>query len=236
MDLAWNSLAARIRELRPTAVNRVLHEVCQLQADGRSLVSLMRGQPDTPTPAHIVEAAERDLRQGRTGYPDNRGEPALRQAVAEKLQRDNGLTYDPGGEMLITDGATGQNLERVSVGSLSGGIFATGGFGNDSISLPSNLTIAASLDGGAGNDILAAGAGNDTLQGGDGKDRLNGRKGNDELTGGPDSGTDGNDFIVYNKKSDKVFYDRDGDGDARQKLIAKLDDGGKLHADDFLIV
>ena len=66
----------------------------------------MRGQPDTPTPAHIVEAAIRALRDGRTGYADNQGEPALRQAVAAKLEREQGLTYDPDREILITDGAT----------------------------------------------------------------------------------------------------------------------------------
>ncbi len=48
----------------------------ELQAEGRTLVSLMRGQPDTPTPPHIVEAATKALRDGRTGYPDNQGEPA----------------------------------------------------------------------------------------------------------------------------------------------------------------
>ena len=69
------SLADRVSHLRPTAVNRVLQKVRQLEAEGRSLVSLMRGQPDTPTPSHIVEAAVRSLRDGRTGYPDNRGEP-----------------------------------------------------------------------------------------------------------------------------------------------------------------
>ncbi len=96
----------RVRELRPTAVNRVLQAARKVEARGRSLVSLMRGQPDTPTPPHIVEAAIRSLRDGRTGYPDNRGEPVLRRAVAEKLRRDQGLTYDPDREILITDGAT----------------------------------------------------------------------------------------------------------------------------------
>src|SRR6516165_686221 len=99
-------LADRVSHLRPTAVNRVLQQVRQLEAEGRSLVSLMRGQPDTPTPAHIVEAAVRSLRDGRTGYPDNRGEPALRRAVAEKLRREQGLSYEPDREILITDGAT----------------------------------------------------------------------------------------------------------------------------------
>jgi aspartate/methionine/tyrosine aminotransferase len=96
----------RVASLRPPTINRVLAEVRKLQQEGRSLISLMRGQPDTPTPAHIVEAAERALRAGRTGYPDNQGELALREAVAEKLIRDNGLSYDPASEVLVTDGAT----------------------------------------------------------------------------------------------------------------------------------
>ena len=99
-------IAARVAGLRPTAVNTVLSEVKAVQATGRALVSLMRGQPDTPTPEPIVEAACRALRDGRTGYADQQGEPALRQAVAAKLARDNGLTYDPANEILVTDGAT----------------------------------------------------------------------------------------------------------------------------------
>jgi aspartate aminotransferase len=99
-------VASRVAGLRPTAVNSVLLEVRQLQAAGRQLDSLMRGQPDTPTPAHIIAAAARALRDGRTGYPDNQGEPGLRRAVAERLARDHALSYDPDQEILITDGAT----------------------------------------------------------------------------------------------------------------------------------
>ena len=92
--------------MQPTAVNAILAEVCALQAQGQSLVSLMRGEPDFPTPPHIVAAAARAAQAGRTGYPDNRGEKVLRDAVAVKLQRDNALTYDPGTEILVTTGAT----------------------------------------------------------------------------------------------------------------------------------
>jgi aspartate/methionine/tyrosine aminotransferase len=66
----------------------------------------MRGEPDFATPGHIVEAAVAALHAGRTRYPDNRGEPQLREAVAAKLLRDNGLTYDPATEILVTTGAT----------------------------------------------------------------------------------------------------------------------------------
>jgi aspartate aminotransferase len=90
----------RISLLKPTAVNSILAEVRALQAQGRTLVSLMRGEPDFRTPEHIVEAAMRALRAGRTHYPDNRGEASLRSAVADKL------AYDAASEVLITDGAT----------------------------------------------------------------------------------------------------------------------------------
>ncbi|HYI97305.1 MAG TPA: aminotransferase class I/II-fold pyridoxal phosphate-dependent enzyme [Bryobacteraceae bacterium] len=92
--------------LKPTAVNSVLAEVRALQADGGKVVSLMRGEPDFTTPAHITEAAIKALQSGRTTYPDNRGEIGLRTAVAAKLQRIDGVTYDPASEILITDGAT----------------------------------------------------------------------------------------------------------------------------------
>ncbi len=91
--------------LRPTAVNSVLAEVKALQAQGRDIVSLMRGEPDFPTPAHITTAAAKALAEGRTTYPDNRGEMKYREAVVAKLHRDNGVTYDVS-EILITTGAT----------------------------------------------------------------------------------------------------------------------------------
>ena len=99
-------LATRTTTLAPTAVNRILAEMRQLQAQGRHIVSLMRGEPDFATPAHIAAAAQEAIRAGRTRYPDNRGEPALRTAIATKLQRDNGVTYDPASEILVTTGAT----------------------------------------------------------------------------------------------------------------------------------
>jgi aspartate/methionine/tyrosine aminotransferase len=92
--------------LRPTAVNTVLADIRQAQSRGQTVVSLMRGEPDFDTPPHIVEAATRAMKAGRTRYPDNRGEIALRQAVAEKLSRENGVAYDPTSEVLVTTGAT----------------------------------------------------------------------------------------------------------------------------------
>jgi aspartate aminotransferase len=97
----------RLDGVHATAVNRILAEARGVQQQGRDLVSLMRGQPDSPTPPPIVEAACHALTNGRTGYPDNQGEPFLRRAVAERLACDHDLHYDPDREILITDGATG---------------------------------------------------------------------------------------------------------------------------------
>ena len=99
-------LATRTTHLKPTAVNAILGEMRQLQAQGRDIVSLMRGEPDFATPDHIAAAAQEAIRAGRTRYPDNRGEPALRAAIAGKLRRDNGVVYDAGAEILVTTGAT----------------------------------------------------------------------------------------------------------------------------------
>ena len=99
-------IAERVSRLKPTAVNSILAEVRAVQAQGRQVISLMRGEPDFRTPEHIVDAAVEALRKGRTGYPDNRGEMGLRTAVASKLQRETGMAFDPASEILVTDGAT----------------------------------------------------------------------------------------------------------------------------------
>lgn len=99
-------LSTRLAGLRPTAVNTILADVREVQATGTQVISLMRGEPDFRTPPHIVEEAERSLEDGRTSYPDNRGEQRLRAAVTTKLERDNRVTYDPQTEVLVTTGAT----------------------------------------------------------------------------------------------------------------------------------
>jgi len=100
------SQADRVSALQPTAVNRILGEVRELQAQDKKLVSLMRGEPDFPTPRHIVEACNRSLRNGRTAYPDNRGELNFRQAIVQKLERDNHLRFDAATEVMASTGAT----------------------------------------------------------------------------------------------------------------------------------
>src|SRR5262249_44123343 len=90
----------------------------------------------------------------------------------------------------------GSVVEQVPIGSLTG-VIATGGGGNDFITLSTNFSLGATLQGGAGADTLYGGLGNDTVEGGTGNDLILGRGGNDQLTGGtignPTDPLDGND-------------------------------------------
>ena len=65
----------------------VLAKAAELQRQGRDIINLGIGQPDFKTPAHIVEAAVKALRDGEHGYTDATGIAPLREAVAADLYR-----------------------------------------------------------------------------------------------------------------------------------------------------
>lgn len=69
------------------------------------LIALARGDPDLATPSHIVEAGKRALDEGQTHYTHWAGIPELREAIAEKLLRDNGIHANPETDVLVTSGA-----------------------------------------------------------------------------------------------------------------------------------
>ncbi len=72
---------------------------------GERVIHLERGEPDFDTPAHITEALAAAARAGETHYPDPRGVPALRQALVEKLARENGIRCEPD-DVVVTAGGT----------------------------------------------------------------------------------------------------------------------------------
>ncbi len=67
----------------------------QLRAEGQDVVGFGAGEPDFDTPQHIKDAAVKALAAGFTKYTPSSGIPELRQAIADKFQRENGLTYKP---------------------------------------------------------------------------------------------------------------------------------------------
>ena len=69
------------------------------------VIAMGRGDPDLATPPHVIEAAKHALDNGATHYTAVRGTIELRRAIAEKLQRQNGISYDPENEIVVTCGA-----------------------------------------------------------------------------------------------------------------------------------
>ncbi|MFQ5809684.1 MAG: pyridoxal phosphate-dependent aminotransferase, partial [Armatimonadota bacterium] len=70
-------------------------------------IRLEIGDSDFDTPEHIREAGIRAIREGKTHYTDKPGTMALREAIAEKLRRENGLEYHPADELCVTQGGMG---------------------------------------------------------------------------------------------------------------------------------
>ena len=66
----------------------------EMKAAGADIVSLTTGEPDFPTPDHIIEAAFRAARAGQTRYTTVSGTVELKAAIIEKFRRENGLAYE----------------------------------------------------------------------------------------------------------------------------------------------
>lgn len=69
-------------------------------------ISLTIGQPDFPTPGHIIEAARKAMEAGHTGYTPNAGLPLLREAAADYVNRKYNLKYQGADEVIVTNGAS----------------------------------------------------------------------------------------------------------------------------------
>ena len=88
-------IASRLSRIKPSATNALTGRVAELKAEGRDIIGLGAGEPDFDTPDHIKDAAIVALRAGDTKYTPVPGTLALRQAICDKLKRDNGLDYEP---------------------------------------------------------------------------------------------------------------------------------------------
>ncbi|WP_353815904.1 pyridoxal phosphate-dependent aminotransferase [Agromyces sp. SYSU T00266] len=97
-------LSARISAIAESATLKVDAKAKALQAEGRPVISYAAGEPDFPTPAHIVEAALEAVGDPRNHrYTPAAGLPDLRAAVAEKTRRDSGLEVGAN-QVVVTNG------------------------------------------------------------------------------------------------------------------------------------
>ena len=96
-------LSARAQALQPSLTLAIAARAKALKADGRDICSLSAGEPDFDTPAFIRQAAAEALESGLTRYGPAAGEPALREAIAQKLTQENRVPTSAD-QVLVTNG------------------------------------------------------------------------------------------------------------------------------------
>ena len=88
-------ISKRAASLAPSLTLAIDSKAKQMKAEGQDVVGFGAGEPDFDTPQHIKDAAAKALAEGFTKYTPSAGIPELRQAIADKFKRENGLTYKP---------------------------------------------------------------------------------------------------------------------------------------------
>jgi aspartate aminotransferase len=88
-------ISKRAATLTPSLTLAIDSKAKQMKADGIDVVGFGAGEPDFDTPQHIKDAAIKALNAGFTKYTPAAGIPELRQAIADKFKRENGLAYKP---------------------------------------------------------------------------------------------------------------------------------------------
>jgi aspartate aminotransferase len=100
-------LADRLDNIKPSPTIAVTTKALELKAAGRDVIGLGAGEPDFDTPRNIKDAAIKAINAGQTKYTAVDGTPALKQAIAAKFKRENGLDYKPN---QITVGTGGKQV------------------------------------------------------------------------------------------------------------------------------
>lgn len=90
--------------IRQSATVSLTDRIMALKAAGKPIISLQVGDPDFGTHPAIAQAALNAMQAGQTHYGPSNGTVELRNAIAQKLKRDEGVDYDPNTEILVTNG------------------------------------------------------------------------------------------------------------------------------------
>jgi aspartate aminotransferase len=98
------SFSSRILSVKPSPTLALNAKAVQLAKMGHNVLNFAIGEPDYPTPSLVVERAIESLRAGRTRYTPAGGGPELRQAIVDKLGRDNGISFQAN-QIVVGSGA-----------------------------------------------------------------------------------------------------------------------------------
>ncbi len=96
-------ISKRVSGISPSVTLAITAKAKQMQKDGIDVVGFGAGEPDFDTPDNIKDAAIKAIESGFTKYTPSGGIPELKQAVCDKLKKDNGIDYKPS-EVLISCG------------------------------------------------------------------------------------------------------------------------------------
>ena len=88
------TFSRRILSVQPSPTLALNAKAVQLKKEGHKVLNFAVGEPDYPTAPVVVDRAIESLKAGRTKYTPAGGGPELREAIVEKLRRDNGLTFE----------------------------------------------------------------------------------------------------------------------------------------------
>src|SRR5437660_4065273 len=96
-------ISQRAASLAPSLTLAIDSKAKAMKAEGQDVVGFGAGEPDFDTPQHIKDAAIKALNEGFTKYTPSRAIPELRQAIADKFKRENGLSYKPS-QIIVSSG------------------------------------------------------------------------------------------------------------------------------------
>lgn len=112
-------IAERIRQLAVSATLAMSQKSSELKAAGVDVVNLSVGEPDFDTPAHIKEAAKKAIDDNYSHYSPVPGYMSLREAIADKLRKENKTTFEPA-QVVVSTGAK-QALSNVILATVNPG-------------------------------------------------------------------------------------------------------------------
>ena len=112
-------ISERIQSLSASATLAMSQKSNELKAQGVDVINLSVGQPDFNTPEHVKDAAKKAIDDNFTFYTPVAGYMSLRQAIAEKMERENGLKFAP--EQIVVSGGAKQSLCNVILSTINPG-------------------------------------------------------------------------------------------------------------------
>jgi aspartate aminotransferase len=96
-------LAERVHKVKPSFTLEMATVAAEMRSEGIDVINFSVGEPDFNTPEHIIDAGKKAMDDGFTKYTAGPGMIELRKAICEKLERENGIRYDPA-DILVSNG------------------------------------------------------------------------------------------------------------------------------------